>query len=352
MCWITPLYLYWLVFEKSLKANRHPLVLWMCSAAQLCPALCNPMNCNPPGSSVHGILPARILKWGAISSSRDFPDLGIEPVSLVSCLGRQILYHWATWEIHPLDKSNVVRLVIILKVGAIFKCLLCILSDINQFLSIYCDEPSQWLMGFPGSSDGQESASNAADPCSIPGSGRSPEKGMATHFPILAWRIPWIEKPGRLQPTGSQRVGNDWATNTFTLLFSTLWLIRWILLSSYSLYMRIFIVEFLLQLFSGKESTCNAGAAGDSGLIPGLGRFPGGGHGNPLQYSCLENPMDRGAWHATVHRVTKSDMTKVNACRHMIELLKKVATNYILLHDKTWKSVLIPDSKPSWKFGD
>ena len=43
---------------------------------------------------------------------------------------------------------------------------------------------------------------------------------------------------------------------------------------------------------SGKESTCNAG---DLGLIPGLGRSPGGGHGNPLQYSCLENPMDRGA---------------------------------------------------------
>ena len=40
--------------------------------------------------------------------------------------------------------------------------------------------------------------------------------------------------------------------------------------------------------------------------IPGLGRAPGGGHGNPLQYSCLENPMDRGAWRATVHGVTKS----------------------------------------------
>ena len=47
-----------------------------------------------------------------------------------------------------------------------------------------------------------------------------------------------------------------------------------------------------------KESTCNAG---DLGLIPGLGRSPGGGHGNPLQNSCLENPMDRGAWWATVH---------------------------------------------------
>ena len=57
---------------------------------------------------------------------------------------------------------------------------------------------------------------------------------------------------------------------------------------------------------SGKESTCNAGVTGDTGLIPGLGRSPGGGHGNPLQYSCLVNPMDRGAWQAIVHGVTKS----------------------------------------------
>ena len=48
----------------------------------------------------------------------------------------------------------------------------------------------------------------------------------------------------------------------------------------------------------GKESACNVG---DLGLIPGSGRSPGGGNGNPLQYSCLENPMDRGAWWATVH---------------------------------------------------
>ena len=55
-----------------------------------------------------------------------------------------------------------------------------------------------------------------------------------------------------------------------------------------------------------KESTCNAEAAGDVGLIPGWERSPGGGHGNPLQYSCMENPMNRGAWWATVHRVAKS----------------------------------------------
>ena len=49
----------------------------------------------------------------------------------------------------------------------------------------------------------------------------------------------------------------------------------------------------------GKESTSNAGDLGDMDLIPGSRRSPGGGHGNPFQYSCLENPMDRGAWWAT-----------------------------------------------------
>ena len=53
----------------------------------------------------------------------------------------------------------------------------------------------------------------------------------------------------------------------------------------------------------GKES---AYSAEDLSLIPGLGRSPGGGHGNPFQYSCLENPMDRGPWQVMVHRVTKS----------------------------------------------
>ena len=53
----------------------------------------------------------------------------------------------------------------------------------------------------------------------------------------------------------------------------------------------------------GKEPACNEG---DQGSIPGLGRSPGGGHGDPLQYSCLENPMDRGAWQATVSGVAKS----------------------------------------------
>ena len=54
---------------------------------------------------------------------------------------------------------------------------------------------------------------------------------------------------------------------------------------------------------SSKESACNAG---DPGSVPGWGRSPGEGNGNPLQYSCLENPMDKGAWGGTVHGVAKS----------------------------------------------
>ena len=57
----------------------------------------------------------------------------------------------------------------------------------------------------------------------------------------------------------------------------------------------------LPRWLSGKESICQAG---DMGLIPGSGSSPGEGNGNPLQYSCLINPMDRGAWQATVHGVT------------------------------------------------
>ena len=69
----------------------------------------------------------------------------------------------------------------------------------------------------------------------------------------------------------------------------------------------VLLSAFYLVGFPGgsevKVSACNVG---DLGLILGSGRSPGEGNGNPLQYSCLENPMDRGAWWATVHRVTKS----------------------------------------------
>ena len=64
-----------------------------------------------------------------------------------------------------------------------------------------------------------------------------------------------------------------------------------------------------------REFTCNAG---DLGSIPGLGRSPGEGSGYPLQYSGLENPMDRGTWWAAVHRVAESDVTKVTEHTHLL----------------------------------
>ena len=70
-----------------------------------------------------------------------------------------------------------------------------------------------------------------------------------------------------------------------------------------------------------KNLPVNAGNVRDAGLIPGSGRFPEGGHGNPLQDSCLENPMDMRAWQATVHRVTKSQTQ-----------LKQLSSSSIYIH--------------------
>ena len=116
------------------------------------------------------------------------------------------------------------------------------------------------------------------------------EKEMATHSSILAWRIPWKEKPGGPQSTGSQRVGHDF-TFTFTLTLSET---------------DIFLASVTSSVFGGsdgKESACNAGAPGS---ILGLGRSLGEGNGYPLQYFCLEISMNRGAWRATVHGVAQS----------------------------------------------
>ena len=66
-----------------------------------------------------------------------------------------------------------------------------------------------------------------------------------------------------------------------------------------------------------KNTPANVGDPGDVGLIPRSGRTPGVGNGNTLQYSCLENPMDRGAWWATVHRVAELDTTE--ATEHSVD---------------------------------
>ena len=84
---------------------------------------------------------------------------------------------------------------------------------------------------------------------------------------------------------------------------------KWFNVDSSSFFSFTFIFSVstskFFQLSSGKESACNAGDTGDVGLIPGWGQSPGEGNGNPLQYSYLENPMGRGAWQATVQRVTR-----------------------------------------------
>ena len=80
----------------------------------------------------------------------------------------------------------------------------------------------------------------------------------------------------------------------------------------------------------GSEDKAFAYNAGDPGSIPGLGRSPGEGNGNPLQYSCLKNPMDRGAWQATVHGVTKSQ-TRLNDFTHTVGLNAMILVFFFFL---------------------
>ena len=108
-------------------------------------------------------------------------------------------------------------------------------------------------MDFPGGSDGKVSVCNAGDPGSIPGLERSPGEGNGSHSSILAWKIPWMEEPGRLQSMGSLELDT---TEQLPFHFSL---------------------------------SC-----------------VGEGNGNPLQGSCLENPRDGGAWWAAVYGVAQS----------------------------------------------
>ena len=146
------------------------------------------------------------------------------------------------------------------------------------------------------------------------------EKGMATHSSIFAWRIPWTKKPGRLWSMRSQWVGHNLATkqqpsplaNTHCL--SALH-IQTHLISPFS-EVDNYDKTPLAQGFPGGPSSQTTTTTTttrlpmqetwDLGSIPRSGRSPGEGHDNSLQYFCLENSMDRGAWQSTVHKVTKS----------------------------------------------
>ena len=85
-----------------------------------------------------------------------------------------------------------------------------------------------------------------------------------------------------------------------------------VMMTSVSLHFLPIVSEWVAELV--KNLPANARDARDLGLIPVLGRSPGTGNGNPLQYSCLGNPMDRGAWQATVHGVAKSQDTTEHIC--------------------------------------
>jgi len=121
------------------------------------------------------------------------------------------------------------------------------------------------------------------------------EEEMATHSSVLAWRLPGTGEPGGLPSMGSHRVGHDWSDLAAAAAVfhsgdrqfkSWVGKIPWRRLPNP-------VLMGFPGGSDGKESACNVGYLGS---IPGLGRSPGGGHGNPLYYSCLKNPMDRGAW--------------------------------------------------------
>ena len=83
-------------------------------------------------------------------------------------------------------------------------------------------------------------------------------------------------------------------------IYANLWL------STFRFFTTSCVRQMSLVVLVIKNLPANSGDKGDTGSVPGWGRSPGGGHGNPFRYSCLENLMDRGAWRATVHRVTRS----------------------------------------------
>ena len=216
------------------------------------------MDCSLPSSSIHGIFQATVPEWGAIAFSHYQPRQHIK---------KQRHYF--------VDKGPSSQ-------GYGFSCGH---EGNGTPLQHSCLENPMdgeaWWAAVHGVAKSQTRLNDFTFTFHF----HSLEKEMATRSSVLAWRIPWTEKPGRLQSMGSHRVGHDWSDLAAVAVI--------IFLPSYA----------LLRLFwwlSGKES--------DAGSTPGLGRSLGEGNGNPLQYSCLENPMDRGAWRAIVHRVDRSQI--------------------------------------------
>ena len=111
-----------------------------------------------------------------------------------------------------------------------------------------------------------------------------------------------------------------------------------------------YVLAFHLALLV-KSLLANAGDVKDAGLIPGLGRSPGGGHGNPLWYSCLENLMDKGAWWATVHSVVQS-WTRLKWFTHITHVLAivNIATMNIEVFVSFWTISSVQSLSCVWLF--
>ena len=238
--------------------------------AQLCPTLCNPVDFGLSGSSVHGILQARILKWVAI------------PFSIVAYSSYLIHYCWKNGWMNKL--SQMIKYTIIL-----------------EALQVKTPGPFSYLCAEYGSRTsitetyGYWLNENKFEQIR----GAIKEQGR------LAYCSPWDHKfrhslaTEQRQQWLPERGGGGGITWEIGIDMNTL---PW-------------ASQVTLVV---KNLPANAGNVRDLSLIPGLGRSPGKGNGYPLQYSCLENPMDRRAWQATVHGVTKS-WTRLSdlACTHM-----------------------------------
>ena len=170
--------------------------------------LCNPMDCSPPGSSVYGILQARILDWVAMPSSRgpSWPRDWTH-ISCVSCIGRQIFYplsHLGSPS-QGYSPSNYASPELRLQVGYN-------LGEGNGTPLQYCClenlmDGGAWWAAVHGVAKRRTRLSDFTFTFHF----HALEKEMATHSCVLAWRIPWTEEPGRLQSTGSHRVRHDWS---------------------------------------------------------------------------------------------------------------------------------------------
>ena len=193
------------------------------------------------------------------------------------------------------------------------------------------------LKGFHDSSVGKESTCNAGDPGSISGSGRSAGEGIGN--PLLYSRASLVAQLVKNSPAmweawvrslGWGDLLQKGNATLFSFLENSMYCIVHGVTKSQTQLNDFHFQEPSMSsqvALEVKNPSAIAGHIRDSGLICGSGRSPGKGCGNPLQYYCLENSLDRGTWQASVHRVTKSKTR-----------LKRLSTHTKELPSEKWKS--------------